>query len=218
MEVDSLFHNRNSAAAGCDHDLTGICKGTYCLDLDDALRLRSCKDTAVFARCSLGNKVTLIFLCLRFLCVEDTTNHLLRFTESIIVWIDNNLGQDRGNRFVNTAGDELSTDRILEVISDVTLAHGRADRHRSKSVIRMCFTEFIHCCVDHADLWSVTVGDDNTCAFFYKICNCFSSFSGSKFLFWKCCAKGFVTKSNNYGFFAHMDSSFLFSFGITWCE
>ena len=78
----------------------------------------------------------------------------------------------------------------------------------------MCFSEFIHCGMDHADLWSVAVGNDNVCTIFYKICNGFCSGLGSLFLFWKSCAQGFVTKSNNNCFFAHMDSSFLFIFAV----
>ena len=214
MEIDSLFHDRDSAAAGCDHDLSCICKSTDRFKFHDFLWLRGCKDSAIFAISNFCNKVSLVLLCFCLFRSKNTSNDFLWFPESFIIRIDHNLGENRCDRFVDSSGDQFCTDCILKIISDISLTHGRTYRHWRKGIIRMCLTEFIHSCMDHADLRSVAVGDDNVCTILYKICNGFCSGLGSLFLFWKSCAQGFVTKSNNDSFFAHMDSSFLFNLSV----
>ena len=96
----------------------------------------------------------------REMCIRDrnTSNDLLWLCKCFIVWIDDNLCQNCADRFVDPSGDKLSTDGVLKVIADITLAHGGTYGHWCKCIIRMCLTEFIHCGVDHPYLRTVAVG------------------------------------------------------------
>ena len=52
-------------------------------------------------------------------------------------------------------------DSVLEIVSDIALAHGRTYRHRCSCIIFMALSEFIHGSVDHPYLWSIAVCDRN---------------------------------------------------------
>lgn len=80
----------------------------------------------------------------------------------------------RSARFVDSTAEQFRADAVLKVIADVSLAHCGADRHRSRTVVFMGFSKFVHRSVDHADLRSVAVSDGNGCAFLYQVCDHFS--------------------------------------------
>src|SRR5699024_7982113 len=61
VEVDTLFHNRDSAAAGCDHDLSCFCKYADGLQFHDLLWFRRGQDPAVLPGSHFSDKITLIF-------------------------------------------------------------------------------------------------------------------------------------------------------------
>ena len=182
MKIDSLFHNRDSAAACCDYYLPRIYKCADCFKLYNFLRFRSCQDSFVSAVSQFSDKVSLAFFSFSLFFCKDTSDDLLRFSESIIIWINDNLCKDSSYRFINTAGNKFCADRGLEVISDIALTHCRTYGHRCKCIVRMCFAKFIHGCVDHSNLWTVTVGNDYTISGFYKICDSFGCFFCSDFL------------------------------------
>ena len=64
-------------------------------------------------------------------------------------------------------------DSVLEIVSDIALAHGRTYRHRCSCIIFMTLSEFIHGSVDHPYLWSIAVGDRNLKSGFDQICDYF---------------------------------------------
>ena len=125
-----------------------------------------------------------------------------RLCKSIVIRINDNLGQYSGNRFINAAGKQFCADCILQVISDVALTHGRADGHRREGVIRMCFSEFVHCsCVSCLPGGRLSVGDHNICAILYQVCDGFCRCSGSGFLLRQSGSQRFVSQCNYYSFF-----------------
>ena len=127
MKVDALLKHWNSTAAGCDNNLVCIEKCSYSLKLYDSLWLRSCYDSSVSAISKSGDKVSFFFLCFSFFLSENTSDNFLRICKSVVIWINNSLGKNGSNRFVNSAADKFRADRILKVISNVALAHCGAD-------------------------------------------------------------------------------------------
>ena len=189
IQLSSLLKNRDSAAACGNDDLLCCREDLYGFNLYDLLWLRCCKDTSVLALAHLCDKVSFFFFSLGLFCVKNTSNDLLRLCKCFIVWIDDNLCQNCADRFVDPSGDKLSTDGVLKVIADITLAHGGTYGHWCKCIIRMCLTEFIHCGVDHPYLRTVAVGDHYAGSLLYQICDYLRCEFCSCFLLWKCGAK-----------------------------
>ena len=122
--------------------------------------------------------------------------------ERIIIWIYLYLSDHSCYRFVDSTAEQFRADAVLKVIADVSLAHCGADRHRSRTVVFMGFSKFVHRSVDHADLRSVAVSDGNGCAFLYQVCDHFSRTFYGNLLFRKGGSKCTVAK-RHYNFFLH---------------
>lgn len=90
-----------------------------------------------------------------------------------------------GNRLIDASLDQFGADAVLQIITDISLAHGGAHGHRRCGVAIMVFGEFIHCCMDHADLRGVAVHDSYLPAFLYKICDHFRGLGGCGLLLGK---------------------------------
>ena len=68
---------------------------------------------------------------------------------------------------------------------------------------RFCFGICCHCIVDHSDLWTVTVRDDDFISRFDQIGDCLGSFLNSQILFRKILSEGITAKCNDDTFFTH---------------
>ena len=75
--------------------------------------------------------------------------------ECFVKWIYTNLSDHSGNRFEDTTVQQFGTDRILKVISDITLAHSTTQRHRSHGVAAVQTGKFSHGSLDHTHLRAV---------------------------------------------------------------
>ena len=70
--------------------------------------------------------IAFLLFCLGLLGGHGTADHLGRLCKCRIKRIDTNLCDDRADRFVDTAVQKLCADLVLQVITDITLAHGTA--------------------------------------------------------------------------------------------
>ena len=203
-----VAHDGHTAAAAGDDNLTGIRQSADTVDLYDIFRLRCGYDTTITA-IHFDHVVSLLFFSVSFFLGHDTTDDFDRFVEGVIVWIYNNLGQNGGNRTVDATVEKFFTNGVLQVISDITLAHGRADRYGCEGVIRVLLSEFVHSSMDHTHLWGITVGNNNLAISLYKICNSFCGAFYCVLLLGKGSTQRFVPEGNDNFFLAHDGSSFL---------
>ena len=120
--------------------------------------------------------------------------------EGLVVRIDGDLSDDGAHRTVDAALQKLGAQCVLEIIADIALAHRGADGHR-RAVGLMEFGKFIHSGVDHADLRSIAVCDNQLCAFFDKISQNGSGRADCRLLFRKCSTERPVTECNNNSLF-----------------
>ena len=91
---------------------------------------------------------------------------------------------------------------MLDIISDETLAHGRADRHRRVAGL-VILRVFIQRGMDQADLRRIAVGDDKLASFFDQVGKNFYRRMYSFILPGKICSQSLVTKCNNNAFLTH---------------
>ena len=79
----------------------------------------------------------------------------------MIKWVNLNLCNNGGYCVKDTSAKQLSTDLILKVVSNVALAHSTADCHRRNCKILMCIAKFGHSHVNHTNLRTIAVCDNN---------------------------------------------------------
>ena len=147
--------------------------------------------------------VALCFLGVRFLLGHHTPDDFDGGIEGLIVWVHCHLGQYSAYRFVNASLNEFSSDSVLKIVSDITLAHGGADRHGSLAITVMLFAEFIHGCVNHAYLGSVAVYNGYLPSLLDEISDDFGGSRHSCLLFRKIGSHIFVADGHYDAFFRH---------------
>ena len=98
------------------------------------------------------------------LLVVERADGLGGVLEGGVSLIDEHLRDDGGNVLVHLAGGKLVADGVLQVVTDVALAHRAALGEGHVGLDGPCLGGGGHAEVDHADLWAVAVGDDDLVA------------------------------------------------------
>ena len=89
--------------------------------------------------------------------------------ESGILFVNNNLRHDSGDRLFNAALFHLVADAVLEMVADVALAHGAALREGHRRLDGARLRRRGHTKVNHAHLRAVAMGDDNVVALLNEV-------------------------------------------------
>ena len=108
--------------------------------------------------------VSFFFLCVSLLFGKRTADQFDRIVEGIVVRIYFNLCKNRGCGFEDSSAEKLSTDGVLQVVADIALTHGRALRQRHGRDGGVRFRGGVERRLDHADLRTVAVADDDLVA------------------------------------------------------
>ena len=172
----ALPGDRDSAAASGDDQIAGLHHGTDRADLDDLCRLRGSYYTAVASSCVfLHDIVEFFFHHFRLLCIHKLADGLAGILESRVIFIHTDLGDHGCNRNIrDIAVQKLFAERVLQVIADVSLAHGNAYGEGSVGLLQIFMGQCDHGIVDHADLGAVSVGYYDFTAVFDQIYDCLS--------------------------------------------
>ncbi len=131
-----LGEYRNASASTGDDYLVCVEESVDRIDLHDALRLR-CSDDPSVSTLDFGHVVALFFLGLSLFLCQKPANDLCRAVKCLVIRVYRNLGKHRGYRLVDSLIYQCAAYRALQVVPDVSLAHGRADTHRSVCVLRI---------------------------------------------------------------------------------
>ena len=183
FEVIVLLHDRDASAAGSDHDLVGIEKGIDSVKLYDLHRIWSGYNAAEpFARL-LDHVVPFPALFVGFLRVHVSSENFCGSVEGFIIGIHDHLGQYRADGAVDPSVQKLLAYAVLQVITDIALAHCRADGHWRGCVFGMRLCKFVHGSVDHPHLRCIAVCDRDLISFFDKVCDAFCAVLYSNLLF-----------------------------------
>ena len=153
----SLVDGDPAAAAGHHHQpsLYHITDG---LDLNDRLRSGRGDHPAVFF---FGH---------------ESTDGLGRVLERLIIRVHLDLSKHGGHALLDAAVQQFFPQRVLQVITDVALAHGHAYGQRTGNVLlRLGAGQLGHGLLDHAHLGAVSVGDDDLMSFFNQVDDGFGS-------------------------------------------
>ena len=168
----ALFDDRNTAAAAGDHYLTGIRQRADGVNLHNINGLRRCHHTAESFAGLLYYIIPLLDFNLGVFRGHIAADHFSRLVEGLVVRIHSHLRQDRADGPGDTAAKQFRAQGVLDVISDIALAHGGADAHRRRGVVDIDPAQFGHGLVDHADLWTVAVGDGKLITGLHQIGQC----------------------------------------------
>ena len=113
--------------------------------------------------------VALLLLQGGLLGIHIAPDLLDRRVEGLVIGIHRHLGEDRGHGFIDPSPHQLRADRVLQIVPDVALAHGRAHGHRRHAVAVMLLSKFVHRRMDHPHLRGVPMGDRHLPAILDKI-------------------------------------------------
>ena len=147
--------------------------------------------------------VALGFLNVCFLLGHHTSDDFDGGIEGLIVRVHCHLGQYGAYWFVDASLNEFSPDSVLKIVSNITLAHGGADRHGSLAIAIMLSAEFIHGRVNHAYLGSVAVYNGYLPPLLDEISDDFGGSRHSCLLFRKIGSHIFVANGHYDAFFRH---------------
>ena len=166
----SLVDGNSAAAAGHHHQpsLYHIPDG---LDLNDRLRSGRGDHPAVSAA-GIFDDVVAAFghHLVGFLLGHESTDGLGRVLERLIIRVHLNLSKHGGHALLDAPVQQFFPQRVLQVITDVALAHGHAYGQRTGNVLlRLGAGQLGHGLLDHAHLGAVSVGDDDLVSFFDQI-------------------------------------------------
>ena len=169
-EFSVLFNNGDTAAADCDDDMSVTDQAVDHVLLNNVDRLRGRNDLTVTASGVLDHRISLFLMDLvsLFLCIESA-DRLGGMLERRILLIDKNLCHNGRDGLFDSALHQLVADTVLKMISDISLAHRTALRKRHRGFDGACFSSCGHSEVNHANLRSVPVRDDNVVPGFDKI-------------------------------------------------
>ena len=168
-----LFQYRDSASTGSDYDLISIQKCVDCIQFHDLHRMRSGNDSSESFSGFFDHIISFFTLFVGLFCAHVTSENFGWCIESLVIRIYDHLCQYSADCTVDSAVHQFFPDSVLEIVSDIALAHGRTYRHRCSCIIFMTLSEFIHGSVDHPYLWSIAVGDRNLKSGFDQICDYF---------------------------------------------
>ena len=123
--------------------------------------------------------------------------------EGLVIGIHRDLGHDGRNALINAAGQKFRAESVLQVVADVALAHGRADRERRRRVALVVRRKLGECAVNHADLGGVGVGNGDLPAFLDKICDNRRGLGDGRFLLRQVGAEILVAEREHQTLFRH---------------
>ena len=158
--------NGDTAAAAGHHHQAGGHHVTDGLDLDDGLGLGRSHHTAIAAAgvlndvvAALGHHLVGLFLG------HEGADGLGGVLEGLVLGVHFHLGQHGGHALVDAPVQQFLTQRVLQIVADVALAHGHAHRQGAGDVLLGVGTgQLGHGLLDHAHLGTVAVGDDDLMA------------------------------------------------------
>jgi len=168
-----LLNNGDTAAAAGDHDLISSCKSTDGFDLHNINGSWSSNDTAEALSGFFLYIVALFYLNFSIISGHITADQLGRLIERFIIGIYRYLGQDGGNCFADAPAEQLCFQGILNIVTDITLAHGAAHAHGGWGIVNIKTAKLRHGLVDHTDLRPVAVGDGQLVVSLHQICKSF---------------------------------------------
>ncbi len=155
----ALAQHRNATATDGDHHLTGSQHGRDGLLFDDVDGFGGRHHPAIAATGILFEPLALGHQRLGLLLAEEAADGLARIEEGGIVFIHLNLGHQGGDRLVDTAFQQGFAQGILQVIADITLTQGHADRHRQMGGLGLVAGRHFERLLDHPHLRAVAVGN-----------------------------------------------------------
>ena len=133
--------------------------------------------------------------------VPDRLGGILK---SRIIRIYPDLGHHGDNRNIIMApAAKFFPQSVLQIIADVSLAHGYTDREGSVGLFRIFTAQRGHGIVNHSYLWAVSVGYDDFMPFFYEIGDGFGGDFYSGHLFRQGISQGIAAQGYDNSFFTH---------------
>ncbi len=141
-----------------DDHLTGSQHGRDGLFLDDVDGFGGCHHPAIATASILFEPLALGHQRLGLLLAEEAADGLAGVEEGGIVFIHLNLGHQGSHRFVDTARQQGLAQGVLQVIADVPLAQGHADRHGQVGRLGIVAGRHLERLLDHPHLRAVAVG------------------------------------------------------------
>ena len=166
--------HRDTAAAGCDDRMLCVHQRAHGFDLHDLHGLRARNDLTPAATCVFSNVDTLF--CCQLLCLflgHERADGLGRMLEGRVFGVDGNLRENGRAVDAETAAVQLLTDHVLQIVTDIALAHGDADGKRHNIALCLLLVVGGKGVLNHTDLRSVAVGDDDLVTVFDQIGDCF---------------------------------------------
>ena len=161
----------NAAASAGDDKISGIHHCADRSDLNDFLRLRGSYDAAV-APAGVFSHYIVIFCghYISFFFCEETADRFGRRLKRGVVRVHTHLGDHccHGDIF-DSAVQQLFTERVLQVVSDICLAHCNADGEGGVWLPGILMGQRDHGVINHAYLRAVSVGYDHFTPFLDQI-------------------------------------------------
>ena len=213
FEVVAVTHDGNTAAATGDDQLSRFDEGVDGADFDDFLGQRRSDDAAPAPAGVFLDDVAVFFGgVFRLFFSHEMANRFRRILESRVFRVDADLGDHGSDGNVeDVAVVHFFAQGILQVIADVSLAHGDADRQRRVGLVRIFPAQGGHGVVDHADLRAVAVGDDDFTAFLDEIDDGLGCRLDGQHLFVQCISQGVAAEGDDdtFLFLGHDNSPFM---------
>ena len=122
-----LLEYRDSATTAGDYDMSCIGKGADGINFYDINRVWRSNDTAEALTRNFYYIIALFTFSGSVFCVHDTSDNLGWCIECFVIWINSYLCDNGAYAAIDAASDQFFANRILQVVSDVTLRHSRAD-------------------------------------------------------------------------------------------
>ena len=137
MMVLCLCHRDTASACGYD-DVPCVSKSPDGVDLNDRFWLRTCNDSPVAPACVFDEYViSQLLLGFGFLFCEERADRLCWVLKSRIIRVYLDLCKYACDVLFDAPVEKLFSELVLDIISDVSLAHGCAYRQRE---VRMLFS------------------------------------------------------------------------------
>ena len=155
--------DRNASAAARNHHMVGVNQGLDRLNLYDGYRLGRGDNTAVASSGILYDVIiTLPDQLVRLLLRHEGADRFGRMEKCGILRVHLDLRKHGRNADIDSPVKHLLSHGILQVVSDVSLTHRHTDGQRNRDVVlRIRSHQFTHRVLDHADLRSVSMRDND---------------------------------------------------------
>ena len=98
---------------------------------------------------------------------------------------------------------KLTSDCLLKVITNISLCHRTTFWEWNVRCVSTIIRRIVHCKVNHTNLWSVAVADNNVISLLYEVYDSSCCILNKKELLFRRIAKG-VTAQGNYKSLSHL--------------